>query len=31
MLSWQEGVTIDDIDERVGHFLRAMPAWAHRA
>ena len=30
MLSWQAGATEEDVDQRVTHFMRAMPAWADR-
>ncbi|MEZ4648350.1 MAG: hypothetical protein R3E97_06080 [Candidatus Eisenbacteria bacterium] len=30
MLRWQKGADESNIDERVRHFMRAMPAWADR-
>lgn len=30
MLRWQDGANESNIDERVRHFMRAMPAWADR-
>lgn len=30
MLTWQSGVNEGNVDERVRHFMKSMPAWADR-